>query len=94
MALIKSKEQSTGVTVSYWKIAGLELLGDFCRATVMGYIDKAARDANKSSVEAVTYDLIGFTIAELDEANKNPYSIAYNKLKSDVVFFSDATDDL
>jgi hypothetical protein len=98
MALIKNNELDTGVTVSYWRIIKIELTEVGTLVMVGGYLDKAARDAGKNPITIKQNTFLGeddpMIIATLDELNKNPYSVAYDKLKADVEFFQDATDDL
>jgi hypothetical protein len=94
MALIKTEEQLSGFSVSYWKIIIISIKSNGIEVRVGGYLDKNSRDTGKEPAEHKGFLLSGYDLAELDELNKNPYSIAYSKLRAETEFFVDAVDDI
>ena len=95
MALIKDRELPNGVSIRYWRIASIQISAesDKTEAWVCGYLDKAARDANKNPVDVKSFSLPALQLADLDLLSNNPYKLVYDLLKNDP-FFDGATDDL
>jgi hypothetical protein len=61
MALQISKEQDTGITVSYWKVTGVvyDAKNDTIQVQVGGYKDQTARADNKSIILSMNFDANG-----------------------------------
>jgi hypothetical protein len=95
MALIKDVELPNGISISYWRIGSIQISVESEKAEVhvVGYLDKATRDANKNPVQGKSFALPALQLADLDLLGNNPYKLAYEALKNES-FFSDATDDL
>lgn len=91
MALLKAfknKYDGKDCLNGYWKVAeiNINLLKDDSHITLVGYVDKTARDAESQPVETRSFDFTKetnpFTLKELDKLGVNAVKIAYSTIKS------------
>ena len=96
MALILAKEQPSGNSAEYHKIASVNIDWDIGMAEiqVISFKDKAARDAEprKTAVTGKIYAFTGDDFTGFDHSTNNTI-VAYNKLKANEDF-EGAEDDV
>lgn len=90
MAYTKTLQLNNGFSASYWRITKIDAnkSAKSIIVTVMGYKDKATRDANGRSVSGKTFALP----TESLDFTKDLFKQAYEYAKQHVDFFKDAVD--
>jgi hypothetical protein len=85
MALKKSIELPSKVTVEYWKLAVVrfDYLTDECRVLIFGYLNKEARDEGASPAHSID-DLVSWGAESRADV--------YDKIKAEFPLFDGAED--
>ena len=97
MALEKEIENVSGVSVSYWKVSGINLSFAGKRGSIMlaGYLSKEARDADKEQVSLRQINIENkifdnyFSLVKMSETNA--IQLAYNYIADNDLTLKDAT---
>jgi len=103
MALQKTHTLNDGVELNYWVVAGFQFVDYHSRTAqiwVFGFVDAVKRNTGASYIPQATKTLYVskddfnnyFMNADLSPAGTTLMSQAYEYLKNEVSFFSDAVD--
>jgi len=103
MALQKTHTLNDGVELKYWVVSGFQFIDYHSRTAqlwVLGFVDQVKRNAGASYIPQATRTLHikqadfdnYFRDADLSPAGATLLSQAYEYLKNEVSFFSDAVD--
>ena len=89
MALKKTIELESGITVEYFRLSQLNINGDQASFILEGYINQSARENGKQPIyEAGNSGMIPYDKSKVDES---PFAQAYTKIKT-LPSWADAED--